>query len=94
MTVNGNRSGGLSFVGLSGELRVKTTSAISAVAFYDAGFVGETSNFSGAGNWQSGAGVGIRYHTSIGPIRVDVGWPVSGDTSGGTQLYIGIGQAF
>ena len=94
VTVNGNRSGGLSFVGLSGELRVKTTSAISAVAFYDAGFVGETSNFSGAGNWQSGAGVGIRYHTSIGPIRVDVGWPVSGDTSGGTQLYIGIGQAF
>ena len=94
VTVNGNRSGGLSFVGLSGELRVKTTSTISAVAFYDAGFVGETSSFSGAGNWQAGAGLGIRYHTSIGPIRVDVGWPVSGDTTGGTQLYIGIGQAF
>lgn len=94
VTVAGNRSGGLSFVGLSGELRVKTTSTISAVAFYDAGFVGETSDFSGAGNWQSGAGLGIRYHTSIGPIRVDLGWPVSGSTSGGTQLYIGIGQAF
>ncbi|WP_175556955.1 autotransporter assembly complex protein TamA [Shimia gijangensis] len=94
VTVNGRQSGGLSFVGLSGEVRVKTTNTISAVAFYDAGFVGESSSFSGGGNWQSGAGIGLRYHTSIGPIRVDLGWPVRGNTSGGTQLYIGIGQAF
>lgn len=94
VTVNGRESGGLSFVGISGELRVQTTESISTVAFYDAGFVGESSDFSGGGNWHAGAGLGIRYHTSFGPIRVDLGVPVSGDTSGGTQLYVGIGQAF
>lgn len=94
VTVNGRDSGGLSFIGVSGELRIKTTETISTVAFYDAGFVGETSNFAGSGNWHAGAGLGVRYHTSFGPIRVDLGFPVSGDTSGGTQLYVGIGQAF
>ncbi len=94
ITASGNRSGGLSFIGFSGELRVKTTEAISAVAFYDAGFVGETSNFTGAGNWPAGAGLRVRYHPSIGHIRVDVAVPVSGGSTGGTQLYVGIGQAF
>ena len=94
VTIDGRESGGLSFIGISGELRIKTTESISAVAFYDAGFVGETSNFAGSGNWHAGAGLGVRYHTSFGPIRVDLALPVSGDTSGGTQLYVGIGQAF
>lgn len=94
VTVGGNRSGGLSFVGFSGELRVKTTETISAVAFYDAGFVGETANLAGDGTFHAGAGVGVRYHTAIGPIRADLGFPVAGDKSAGVQLYIGIGQAF
>lgn len=94
VTVGGKESGGLSFVGVSGELRVRTTENISTVAFYDAGFVGETSDFSGTGNWHAGAGLGVRYHTGFGPIRIDLAVPVSGDTSGGTQLYVGIGQAF
>ncbi|MEL6801938.1 MAG: BamA/TamA family outer membrane protein, partial [Pseudomonadota bacterium] len=47
------------------------------------------------GDSHSGAGLGLRYDTGIGPIRLDVGVPVSGpgDTSG-FELYIGIGQAF
>ncbi|TKZ18099.1 outer membrane protein assembly factor [Shimia litoralis] len=94
VTVNGIESGGLSFVGLSGELRVRVKESISAVAFYDAGYVGETSNPGGAGNWHAGAGLGMRYHTGFGPIRVDIGLPVEGDTGDGWQLYVGIGQAF
>ncbi|TCL01424.1 autotransporter secretion outer membrane protein TamA [Shimia isoporae] len=94
VSVGGIDSGGLSFLGLSGELRVKVTQQISAVAFYDAGFVGETADFTGAGNWHAGAGLGARYHTGFGPLRLDLGFPVSGDTSGGPQLYIGIGHAF
>ncbi|WP_372886130.1 autotransporter assembly complex family protein, partial [Shimia sp.] len=94
VTVGGRRSGGLSFLGLSGELRVRATDSVSAVAFYDAGFVGSTSDITGAGNWHAGAGIGLRYHTSIGPIRADIALPVSGGTSGGAQLYVGIGQAF
>ena len=46
------------------------------------------------GEWQSGAGLGLRYKTPIGPIRLDVAAPVQGSTGGGVQLYLGIGQAF
>ena len=31
----------------------------------------------------AGAGLGLRYNTGIGPIRVDVGMPVSGPTNDG-----------
>lgn len=96
VTSGGKRSGGLSFVAVSGELRMQASDAFSVVAFYDAGFVGSSSTIAstGTGNWHAGAGLGMRYHTSIGPIRVDVAVPVSGGSGGGTQLYIGIGQAF
>lgn len=94
VSVGGIDSGGLSFLGLSGELRVKVAEQISAVAFYDAGFVGETSDIWGSGNFHAGAGLGARYNTGFGPLRVDLGYPVAGDTSGGPQLYIGIGHAF
>ncbi|MCE8438666.1 BamA/TamA family outer membrane protein, partial [Rhodovulum sulfidophilum] len=90
---NGDRIGGRSFIGLSGEARVGVTRAIQMVAFYDAGFVGPDSWVSD-GDWQSGAGLGLRYDTGIGPIRFDVAAPVDGDTGDGVQFYIGIGQAF
>ena len=43
----------------------------------------------------SGAGLGVRYHTPIGPIRADVGVPlVKQRDSSAFGLYVGIGQAF
>jgi translocation and assembly module TamA len=42
-----------------------------------------------------GAGVGVRYHTNFGPIRVDVGTPLnrrSGDSP--VAVYVSLGQAF
>jgi translocation and assembly module TamA len=50
--------------------------------------------FAGGLEWHSGAGIGLRYDTAIGPIRLDVAVPVSGRTGDGVQLYVGIGQAF
>ncbi len=88
------QSGGLSFAALSGELRADITETIGAVAFYDAGFVSDEALFAGNSGWHSGAGIGVRYNTGIGPIRLDVGLPVGGNTGDGVQLYIGIGQAF
>ena len=47
------------------------------------------------GESHAGAGLGVRYNTGIGPIRVDLGVPVSGPGNpSGLQIYIGIGQAF
>ncbi len=90
----GDETGGRSFLGLSTEFRRDITESLGAVAFYDAGFVGPDSFVSDAGDWHSGAGLGLRYQTGIGPIRFDVASPVSGDTGEGLQYYIGIGQAF
>jgi translocation and assembly module TamA len=85
--------GGASFAALSAELRAGITDRIGIVGFYDAGFVSADANF-GGGAWHSGAGLGLRYDTGIGPIRLDVAVPVSGGTGSGVQFYLGIGQAF
>ncbi|MGB5835403.1 MAG: autotransporter assembly complex family protein [Albidovulum sp.] len=88
------QSGGLSFAGLSGEFRTIFTETLGGVAFYDAGYVSDGEAFGGNGAWHAGAGLGLRYNTGIGPIRFDVGLPVSGTTGDGPQIYVGIGQSF
>lgn len=92
--VAGARTGGRSFLGLSGEVRARVTDKIQAVAFYDAGYIGPDSWIGDGGDWHAGAGLGIRYKTGIGPIRLDVATPVSGPGGDGFQIYVGIGQAF
>jgi translocation and assembly module TamA len=90
----GSATGGRSFVGLSTELRAQITNTISMVGFADAGYIGSEDFYDGSGNWHSGAGLGLRYDTPVGPIRLDVAGPLGGDTGDGVQIYIGIGQAF
>ena len=84
--------GGRSFAAVSTEVRVPINDKFGVVAFADAGFVG-TGGFDD-GDWHAGAGLGVRYKTPVGPIRVDVGGPVAGSTGSGVHLYVGIGQAF
>jgi translocation and assembly module TamA len=92
---NGLQTGGKAFLGFSGEVRATVSDAIQVVGFYDWGYIGAESFPDGSGESQAGAGLGIRYLTPIGPLRVDVGTPVSGDEAGSSLLlYIGIGQAF
>ena len=89
---DGRSLGGKALAVLSGEVRYSITDTIGVVGFADAGFVGADSF--DEGEWHAGAGLGMRYKTPIGPIRVDAAFPVSGETSKKMQLYIGIGQAF
>jgi translocation and assembly module TamA len=76
------------------EYRQRILGNYGFAAFVDAGQV--TAN--GApftGNWRVGVGVGARYYTSIGPIRLDVALPLNRPPGGDSfELYIGIGQAF
>ena len=88
------QTGGLSFAGASAEFRATITERIGAVAFYDVGFISIDELFGGASQWHSGAGLGLRYDTGIGPIRLDLAMPVAGATGDGVQIYVGIGQAF
>ena len=76
------------------ELRQRIVGKIGAVLFADAGQVATTSApFNGP--LRVGVGVGARYYTPIGPIRLDVAVPVDkvpGDDS--FELYIGLGETF
>ncbi|MEJ6403359.1 autotransporter assembly complex protein TamA [Yoonia sp. 2307UL14-13] len=87
-------TGGASFAGAQVELRTEITDSLSLVGFYDIGYVGETSVPLEDAEWHAGAGIGIRYETGIGPIRLDLGTEASGETAQNLQVYIGIGQAF
>jgi translocation and assembly module TamA len=88
------RTGGTHFIALSGEVRAKVTDKIGLVGFYDVGRVAAVNFFDRTGDWHAGAGIGVRYATGIGPIRLDLAAPVAGRTGRGGQVYIGIGQAF
>jgi translocation and assembly module TamA len=65
-----------------------------AVLFVDAGAVSRD-GVPGTGSLAVGAGVGLRYRTPVGPVRVDLATPLNDvPGSGSVQLYIGIGQAY
>lgn len=76
------------------ELRTRLTDRIGLVGFVDAGRIGVDGFFSDLGDWHAGAGLGLRYETGFGPIRLDVAAPVHGSTGDGVQIYIGLGQSF
>lgn len=90
-------TGGLSLTEFSLEARVRTRiagGAVSLVPFVDAGTIGETPTPVVRGA-KYGAGIGLRYKTPFGPIRVDLGTPLNrspGDSRIG--VYIALGQAF
>lgn len=90
------KTGGMSVTILGAEARMRVREKIGLVAFVDAGRVWTESGFSGDSDWQAGTGLGVRYATPIGPLRVDLATPLGGGFNGDSnlQLYIGLGQAF
>jgi translocation and assembly module TamA len=87
--------GGRSLFELSGEVRLRITETIGAVAFVDAGTVYSSAVPDFSETLRVGAGPGLRYFSPIGPLRLDVGFPLNPRNSDDTwQLYVSIGQAF
>lgn len=94
-TADGTPTGGATRLEASLEARVWVTETIGIVPFFDAGGIFDTSTAEFGDNVQYGAGLGLRYRTPIGPIRLDVGVPLNpgrGDDRFG--VYVGLGQAF
>ncbi|MBY6129368.1 BamA/TamA family outer membrane protein [Qipengyuania aquimaris] len=93
----GEPTGGRSLVEASVEARIETgffDGAVSVVPFFDLGAVSieETPDFRFV---KYGAGVGLRYDTGFGPIRVDVGVPLNPDPDDApVGVYVSLGQAF
>ena len=91
---DGTPLGGTSVIEASIEARYAWRPNIGFVAFVDAGNV-STEQFSDFGDARYGAGLGVRYTTPAGPIRLDVAAPLNPtDFDDPVQIYISIGQAF
>jgi outer membrane protein insertion porin family len=90
--------GGRQLFILNSELRfpLKIMKALGGVVFYDGGNVYSAINLASfVNNYTNTIGVGLRYATPIGPVRIDIGRnlnPVPG--IGATQYFITLGQAF
>ena len=97
LTNSGDPLGGRSLVEVSAEARIGTgymDGAISIVPFVDAGSVGldPTPDFDTV---KFGAGVGVRYDTGFGPLRLDVAFPLNpGPNDSWVAVYVALGQAF
>jgi translocation and assembly module TamA len=76
------------------EFRQHVGHNIGVVPFVDAGQV-SANPAPFTGTVRVGVGLGLRYYTGIGPIRLDVGFPLN-RTAGSSSfaLYIGLGEAF
>ena len=89
--------GGRSLAEFSLETRFRTGllgGNLGIVPFFDGGSL-TTSSLPSFKDWQFGAGVGLRYYSSFGPIRVDVGTPLNrqkGDSR--VAVTVSLGQAF
>ena len=88
------QTGGTHYLGGSIEARQKLSDSFGLVGFLDAGRIDSGAFLATKNNWHAGAGLGLRYMTAIGPVRMDVAGPVAGKTGEGVQVYFGIGQAF
>jgi len=91
---DGSPTGSSSIDTVSVELRQRLWSHYGFAAFVDAGQA-STDSVPFNGPLAVGAGVGARYYTSIGAIRLDVAVPVTKVVKGDAfEVYVGIGQAF
>jgi len=86
---------GLAEFALEARVRLRAFGAdFGIVPFLDGGTL--TSDIlPGTGGWQLGAGLGARYYSSFGPIRIDVGTPLNprqGDSP--IAVTVSLGQAF
>ena len=92
----GEVTGGRSLAEGSVEIRKRLTERLGLAAFLDGGaaFRSTFPDFSEDIRW--GAGMGLRYYTPIGPVRLDVATPLNprSGTDDPVQVYVSVGQAF
>lgn len=91
---DGNPQGGTAIATATVELRQRILNDYGIAAFADAGQV-SPNDLLLSGAWRIGAGIGARYYTPFGPLRVDVAVPLTRQSNSGSfEVYIGLGQAF
>ncbi len=88
--------GGRSAVEFGFETRLRLTDRLGLVPFIEGGNVydSEYPEFDEELRWA--AGIGARYFTRIGPLRIDLAFPLNGrdDIDSDFEFYVSLGQAF
>ncbi len=88
--------GGRSQFEVSAEVRFRLGESFGVVPFVDGGNVFDSvfPDFEEQLRWA--AGLGLRYFTAVGPVRLDVAFPLNGrsDVDDTFQFYVSFGQAF
>ena len=86
---------GLAEFGLESRIRLKQFGGnFGIVPFLDGGSL-TTRSLPSFGNWRLAAGVGVRYYSSFGPIRIDFGIPLNRQKGDGPfAVTVSLGQAF
>jgi outer membrane protein insertion porin family len=89
--------GGRQLFILNSEFRIPVPlkKGLGVAAFYDGGNVFQHVGFSDFSSYTNTVGIGLRYATPVGPVRIDVGHNLNGLTGiKATQIFITLGQAF
>lgn len=92
----GEPTGGLSRVEMSMEVRTQIFFTLGTAIFVDVGNVDAKSGAFNLGSLKYAVGAGLRYLSPVGPVRFDVGYRLSDDSTVGKriQYHISLGQAF
>lgn len=92
---DGNPTGGNAFAMGNMEMRVYSGKGIGVVGFLDAGNVWQKINQADISGFKYTTGIGLRYQTPAGPLRVDYGHKLNRDTGESKgELHFSIGHAF
>ncbi|MEQ9448401.1 MAG: BamA/TamA family outer membrane protein, partial [Rhodospirillaceae bacterium] len=89
-------TGGRSLAETALEARFRVSDTIGVVPFFDAGLVSLSSLPGENAKLRMAAGIGGRYYTAVGPLRLDIAIPLNSrpGIDKGFQFYISFGQAF
>lgn len=91
----GDPLGGRSYQVVNLESRFMVSENVGIVPFLDGGMVYRDEYPKIVGDMDWGTGLGLRYYTPIGPVRLDVATPLHRiDDDPPVQFYISIGQSF
>ena len=86
---------GLTEFAVEARIRLKQFGGnFGVVPFFDGGSL-STGDVPGSGKWRFAAGLGARYYSLFGPIRIDVGMPLNRQKGDGpVAVTVSLGQAF
>ena len=96
-SITGDPIGGESLLIANVEYTIPIIEFVKLAAFLDTGNIWEKVEDFGSGEFKSGAGVGVRVKTPIGPVNLDYGYPLNdepGEDGRSGKFYFSVSRGF